>query len=171
MDTDTADEVRKNFADHLRDQGVDSHGAVMIVGNGFHEVRDQSDNGITAVFRGYQEAGILLLFTEESALSIDDLRATAWNTYHAGFRYLHEKSGQGLRPADPAPMSRLGHPLRAAWSECAQRAGYVRATRYCHRSRSIYPYKTRGGRNPSLSVTHFMVPSDIAKRLGLGPAQ
>ncbi len=40
----------------------------MIVGNGFHEVRGQSDSGMVEIFRGYEDAGILLLFTEESAL-------------------------------------------------------------------------------------------------------
>ncbi len=151
----------------LQQEGVDPRGAVMLVGNGFHEVRDQSDDKMAQVFRGYHDAGILLLFTEENALSIDDLRATAWNTYHAGFKYVHEKSGQCLRPASPRPRPRLGPPLRAAWSECAKEAGYVRADEFCTRTRTIYPYPRRDGHNPSISVNHFFVPSDIASRLGL----
>ena len=159
----------------LSSRGVDPRGAVMLVGNGFHEVRGQTDEGMVEVFRGYHAAGILLLFTEENALSIDDLRATAYNTYHAGFRYVHDKSGQALRPAHPrARPPRLGHPLRAAWSECARRAGYVRADAYCTRTRTVYPYPPRGGHNPSISVNHFFVPAPIAASLGVvaevGPA-
>jgi hypothetical protein len=152
----------------LRERSIDPYGAVMLVGNGFHEVRGQTDNTMTEVFRGYHEAGVVLLFTEESALSIDDLRATAWNTYHAGFRYVHDKSGQALRPAEPNPdPPRLGHALRAAWSECARRAGYVRADAFCTRTRTIYPYTPKNGHNPSISVNHFFVPSAIAAALGL----
>lgn len=142
-------------------------GAVMMVGNGFHEVRDQTDESMVEVFKGYHDAGILLLFTEENALSVDDLRATAWNTYHAGFKYVHEKSGQCLRPADPRPPVKLGRPLRAPWSECAQRAGYIRLDDYCTRTRTIYPYTPRHGFNPSISVNHFFIPADLAKELGL----
>lgn len=147
--------------------GVDPKGAVMLVGNGFHEVRGQTDEGMVRVFRGYREAGIVLLFTEENALSIDDLRATAWNTYHAGFKYVHEKSGQGLRPADPRPPVRLGKPLRAAWSTCAQNAGYVRADRWCGRNRTIYPYPPPTGCNPAISVNHFFIPRELADELGV----
>ena len=63
--------------------------AVLMVGTGFHEVRGQSDDGMVAVFAEYARAGLLLMFTEESALSVDDLIETAWNTYHAGFKYVH----------------------------------------------------------------------------------
>ena len=147
--------------------GARAQGAVMMVGNGFHEIRDQSDERMTQVFARYHEAGIILLFTEENALSIDDLRATAWNTYHAGFKYVHEKSGQCLRPADPRPPVRLGRPLRAAWSECAQRAGYVRADAYCTRTRTVYPYTPRSGFNPSISVNHVFLPGPLAAKLGI----
>ena len=149
----------------LAGAGVDSHGAVMLVGNGFHEVRNQTDEGMIEVFRGYCEAGIILLFTEENALSIDDLRATAWNTYHAGFKYVHEKSGQGLRPADQRPQVRLGPPLRASWRRCATDAGYVRFDDYCTRTRTIYPYTRPGSRNPAISVNHFFVPGAIAAEI------
>jgi hypothetical protein len=151
----------------LRREQVDPWSAVMVVGNGFHEVRGQTDEMMREVFEGYHEAGIILLFTEENALSIDDLRATAWNTYHAGFKYVHEKSGQCLRPASPRPRPRLGPPLRAAWSECASAAGYVRADDYCSKTRTIYPHPRRDGHNPSISVNHFFVPAPIARRLGL----
>jgi hypothetical protein len=147
----------------LRENDVPARGAVMLVGNGFHEVREQTDKGMVDIFRRYHDAGILLLFTEENALSIEDLRATAWNTYHAGFKYVHEKSGQGLRPAHPRPPVRLGSPLRAAWSACAQEAGYLRADAYCSKTRTIYPYPPPDGFNPSISVNHFFVPSDLAR--------
>ncbi|HSF15261.1 MAG TPA: hypothetical protein VLK65_06885 [Vicinamibacteria bacterium] len=153
----------------LRRENIDPLGAVMLVGNGFHEVRNQTDDEMVGVFRGYHQAGIVLLFTEENALSIDDLRATAWNTYHAGFKYVHEKSGQGLRPAEPRPdPPRLGRPLIAPWSVCARKAGYVRADAYCTRTRTIYPYPPPSGHNPAISVSHFFVPSALARELALG---
>ena len=148
----------------LRTQGISTEGAVMVVGNGFHEVRRQTDKHLVDVFSRYEQAGILLLFTEESALATDDLLQTAWNTYHAGFRYVHERSGQGLRPASPVPPSRYSGGIRASWEECAQRGGYVRLEKYCGRSRRIYPYATVNGHNPSISVNHFFVPRRLADR-------
>ena len=150
-------------------EGADlaTEGGVMMVGNGFHEIRNQSDERMVDVFRAYEEAGLILLFTEENALSVDDLLETAWNTYHPGFRYVHERSGQGLRPAEtPAPSSH-SKPLPASWTECATRAGYVRATDYCSRSRTIYPYPRSNGYNPCISTGHFFVPGRIARALGL----
>ncbi len=139
----------------------------MVVGNGFHEVRAQSDEEMVEVFRGYRAAGIVLVFTEESALSVDDLLQTAWNTYHAGFKYLHEKSGQGLRPAFARPPQQHGPSLPLSWNECATRAGYVRVHGVCKRSRTIYPYPPKRGVNPAIRVNHFFVPGAIAKELGL----
>jgi hypothetical protein len=151
----------------LRDAGHDPEGAVMLVGNGFHEVRGASDERMVEVFRGYEQAGFVLLFTEETGLSVDDLLETAWNTYHAGFRYAHERSGQGLRPATPSPVPGLGPPLPLSWLECAVRAGYVRAERYCSRSRTIYPYPPANGHNPSVSANWFFVPARLARALGV----
>jgi hypothetical protein len=151
----------------IRAAGETTEGAVMIVGNGFHEVRGQTDARMTAVFEGYERAGIVLLFTEESALAIDDLVETAWNTYHAGFRYVHERSGQGLRGATPRPPLPLEGSRPASWTECAERAGYVRLERYCRRGRTVYPYPPPSGHNPAISVNHFFVPRRIAAQLGL----
>ena len=84
-------------------------------------------------------------------------------------KYVHDKSGQALRPAEPSPQPpRLGRPMRAAWSDCARRAGYVRADAYSTRTRTVYPYAPKSGFNPSISVNHFFVPERIAARLGLG---
>jgi hypothetical protein len=147
--------------------GESTEGAVMIVGNGFHEVRGQTDARMIAVFEGYERAGIVLLFTEESALAIDDLVETAWNTYHAGFRYVHERSGQGLRGATARAPLPLEGARPASWTECAERAGYVRLERYCRRGRTVYPYPPPGGHNPAISVNHFFAPRRIAVTLGL----
>ena len=156
------------LVDAIRAAGATTDGALMIVGNGFHEVRGQSDDRMIEVFKGYCDAGILLLFTEESALRVDDLLATAWNTYHAGFRYVHAKSGQGLRPAEPAPPSRFGHQLQKSWRECAEAAGYVRVEGFSSRSRTIYPLAPQAtAYNPSISSNHFCVPGPIARRLAL----
>ena len=149
----------------IREAGCTVHGSVMVVGNGFHEVREQTDAKLEAVFSAYEQAGVILLFTEESALLTADLLETAWNTYHAGFRYVHERSGQGLRPARPEPPSIFGEPRRASWTECAERAGYVRADRYCSKGRTIYPFTPIHGHNPAISVNHFFVPGGIAEGL------
>lgn len=153
------------LVDKLKEHGLDPRGAVMIVGNGFHEVRGQTDERMIEVFRGYCEAGVVLLFTEESALRVDDLLSTAWNTYHAGFKYVHEKSGQGLRPAEPTEPSRFGRPLQKSWRECAERAGYVRLDKYSSRSRTVHPLAPRPRTNPSISANHFCVPADLATGL------
>ncbi len=155
------------LVDAIADAGADPAGAVMIVGNGFHEVREQTDARMIEVFRGYADAGVVMLFTEESALRLDDLLATAWNTYHAGFRYVHEKSGQGLRPAEPAPPSRLGHHMQKSWRECAEAGGYVRVEKYSSKSRTVYPLSSSGTYNPAISANHFCVPRALAIKLGL----
>ncbi len=155
------------LADALEQAGVSKEASVMMVGNGFHEVRKQDFESMTAVFRGYQEMGMVLLFTEENALSMEDLRNTAWNTYHAGFKFVHDLSGQVLRPGVARSPYRSGHLMRAAWEECAQAAGYVRADTYCSRTRTIYPYPTKDGHNPAVSRNHFFVPQQLAKKLGL----
>ncbi len=152
----------------LRAAGLTSEQAVMLVGNGFHEARVHDDDAMTAVFAGYAAAGLVLLFTEETGLAVDDLLDTAWNTYHAGFKYVHERSGQGLRPATPRPSSGLEPSLPASWAECAERGGYVRLEAYCVRSRTVYPYPTPTGHNPAISVTHFLVPRMLADELGIG---
>mgnify|MGYP006865041711 CR=1 FL=1 len=155
------------LADALQEAEVTGKPSVMMVGNGFHEVRDQDLESMTKVLRGYERLGMVLLFTEENALSVEDLRNTAWNTYHAGFKYVHELSGQILRPGVTRSPYRSGHLMRASWEECAVAAGYVRADQYCSRTRTIYPYPTRDGHNPAVSRNHFFVPRELADRLGL----
>lgn len=154
----------------LRASGLEADGAVMVVGNGFHEVREQTDHRMTAVLAGYASAGIVLLFTEETGLAVEDLLSTAWNTYHAGFKYVHERSGQGLRPAERRASSSFDPVLPASWAECAERAGYVRLEPYSPRGRTAYPYTPASGQNPAISVTHFCVPAALAKRLALTAA-
>lgn len=141
----------------LREHGIDPEGAVMMVGNGFHEVRDAHDEGIIAVFKAYADAGIVLLFTEETALSIADQQATAWNTYHPAFRYVHEKSGQGLRPSINRPTA-PDDPLPLSWTAAARAAGYRRLDQYCTLGRTIYPCRPPDGHNPSTYVNYFFVP-------------
>ena len=133
----------------------------MVVGNGFHEVRNASDTELIDIFAAYQQAGIVLIFTEESALNTADLLETAWNTYHAGFRYVHRRSGQGLRPAKPVLPSPLGESPMVSWTEIAERAGYVRLEKYCSSGRTIYPYPPLNGHNPAISVNHFFVPKRL----------
>lgn len=132
--------------------------AVMVVGNGFHEVRNQNNESMIDVFKGYKEAGIILLFTEESGLTNEDLLSTGWNTYHAGFRYVHELSGQGLRPAIDTEE---GPQARFSWRKCAQLAGYQVLEDFTTRTRKVYPHPQKDGYNPSISVNYFCVPEEF----------
>lgn len=143
--------------DAMTAAGISSQGAVMIVGNGFHEVRCTTDAGLTAVFASYCAAGIVLLFTEETALSISDQRATGWNTYQPAFRYVHEKSGQGLRPAISRPVD-PSDPMPTSWSALAQAGGYRMLEEYCSPGRTIYPSPPASGHNPSTTMNYFFVP-------------
>ncbi|MCI0603883.1 hypothetical protein L0156_12830 [bacterium] len=148
----------------VRDKGFSTVDAVMFVGNGFHEIRGQTNAKIIDVFRKYCEAGFLLIFTEESALGDHDLLSTGWNTYHAGFRYVHELSGQGLRPA--AGADREG---RYSWKICASLGGYAVLPKYSAHTRTIYPFPRKGGYNPPISMTYFCVPESLARKLGFYP--
>ena len=137
----------------------------MFVGNGFHEIRGQTNEKIIDVFRHYCDAGIVVVFTEESALSDRDLLSTGWNTYHAGFRYVHELSGQGLRPV--YGTDKYG---RHSWRICASLGGYAVLTKYSAHTRTIYPFPRKGGYNPPISMTYFCVPGNIARRMGFFPS-
>jgi hypothetical protein len=149
--------------DGVKKAGFTVANAVMMVGNGFHEVRQQTNDAMIQVFREYCTAGIVLIFTEESGLSDADLLATGWNTYHAGFRYVHELSGQGLRPAvdrGDAPDGRF------SWGKCATIGGYRVLKRFTSRTRKIFPHPKADGYNPAISVNYFCVPSALVKELG-----
>lgn len=151
--------------DGVRKAGFLTEGAVMFVGNGFHEIRGQTNEKIIDVFRGYCDAGLLVVFTEESALSDHDLLSTGWNTYHAGFRYVHELSGQGLRPV--YGTDKYG---RHSWRICASLGGYALLNKYCTHTRTIYPFPRKGGYNPPISMTYFCVPNPTARAMGFFPA-
>jgi len=147
----------------LEKNGLAGQPTVMMVGNGFHEIREQTNEKMIAVFRAYREAGFVLIFTEESALHDEALISTAWNTYHAGFRYVHAISGQGLRPA----LETNDCADRWSWRRCAREAGYLILDEFSYRSRTIYPHKRPKHKNPSISVTYFCVPETLARKLGV----
>ena len=147
----------------LEENELNGKPSVMMVGNGFHEIRQQTNERMVEVFQKYQEAGLVLIFTEESALNDEDLLYTAWNTYHAGFRYVHQISGQGLRPA----IDRGHKSILWSWRKCIRRSGYHLLEDYSYRSRSIYPFKSSREENPSISVTYFCVPEIVFRSLGL----
>ena len=150
--------------DHLTSQGLENDNTVLMVGNGFHEIRNQTNEKMIEVFSAYQEAGYLLIFTEESALSDEALLQTAWNTYHAGFRYVHELSGQGLRPARGSGV----RSERWSWRRCASLGGYLVLEEYSFGTRTIYPYNRPQNLNPSISETFFCVPYKLGLKLGVG---
>jgi len=145
----------------LSELQIDANGSVMLVGNGFHEVRNQNNNSMIEVFRKYGDAGIVIIFTEESGLSDDDLLATGWNTYHAGFRYVHELSGQGLRPASDTD----DRSERYSWKRCATLGGYQVLEDYTTRTRRIYPHPRENNYNPAISMNYFCVPEKWAAKL------
>ncbi len=131
---------------------------VMIVGNGFHEVRNQTDDRMIKVFEAYRETGLVVVFVEESGLTVEQLRRSAWNSYHAGFRWVHQTSGQGLRPPWPTGEARS----KLSWSECAERAGYEVIAKYTKGTRSLLPLDLPRDENPQISVTYFCVPKATA---------
>ncbi|PWT88959.1 MAG: hypothetical protein C5B54_09760, partial [Acidobacteria bacterium] len=90
---------------------------------------------------------------------------TAWNTYHAGFRYVHELSGQGLRPAYGTDRSG-----KHSWKICASLGGYAVLQKYCAHTRTIYPFPKQGGYNPPISMTYFCVPASLARSLSYFPS-
>ena len=145
--------------DAVRGAGFKTEDAVMVVGNGFHEVRRQTDEGMVEVMAKYRRAGILVIFTEETALEDEELLESAWNTYHAGFRYFHELSGQGLRRFK-RPAARGSRIL--SWTQLATKAGYNVLPEYTSRGRSIYPTPLADA-NPPISATYFCVPDPNAK--------
>lgn len=149
--------------EYLQEKGLDNKPTVLMVGNGFHEIRQQTNEKMIEVFRQYQEAGYVLIFTEESALNDEALIHTAWNTYHAGFRYVHELSGQGLRPARGTGQ----RSERWSWRRCASLGGYLVLDEYSHRTRTIYPYPRPQNKNPSISETLFCIPLQLALELGI----
>jgi hypothetical protein len=154
--------IPDRLIDAIRAGGFQPEGAVMLVGNGFHEVRNQTNEKMIRVFSEYCQAEILVLFTEESALSDEDLLATGWNTYHAGFRYVHDISGQGLRPALDDESSK-----KYSWKKCAELGGYQVLQEFTTRTRTIYPNPRTDGHNPSISVNYFCVPKKICRILGI----
>ncbi|MBL9164755.1 MAG: hypothetical protein JNL18_18655 [Planctomycetaceae bacterium] len=147
--------------DALRVAGIRTSAGVMMVGNGFHEIRAQTDEGIAAVLGEYCRAGLVLILTEESLLDDDSLRATAWNSYHGGFRYLHTVSGQWLRPYGHRDEA-LG---RDCWGACLSRAGYLISEEFSVKSRPIFPCDDSPVSNPPISVTYFCVPEELARSL------
>jgi hypothetical protein len=150
--------------DALRQSGYADEQGVMFVGNGFHEIRAQTNARIIEVFQKYCEARLLIIFTEESALGDHDLLSTGWNTYHAGFRYVHELSGQGLRPAAGVDVEG-----RYSWKICASLGGYAVLQKYSAHTRTIYPFPRKRGYNPPISMTYFCVPEKLARGLGFYP--
>ena len=139
--------------DAIEKAGFSTQGSVMIVGNGFHEVRGQTDAMMAEVFRGYREAGILLIFSEETFLTDAQVLNSAWNTYHAGFRYLHDLSGQGLRTFSQKGVA----PRELSWKACAEAGGYKVFLEYTSRGRSILPAEP-SDENPAITVNYFCVP-------------
>ena len=148
IEADIADPGRLVGA--LRALNLDPDGAVMLVGNGFHEVRDRSDARMIEVFRGYAQAGFVLLFTEESALSVDDLReavAVAARSRelgrarqcHAGGRRVARRTDPGSEGAAEKGRDGIRHGLRSPRDSTAPRgrsAGLRRDQRLRNASRS-----------------------------------
>lgn len=140
----------------LRAKGIPTRGAVMMVSAGFHEIRGKSDAAMVEIFRQYQEAGIILIFIESSDLPGDLLSASAWESYYAGFRWVHDTSGQVLRPPWPVPGQR-----RTSWEELLQRAGYRVDPRYSHGTRTLFPTPVPERDNPPLEHTFFALPENF----------
>ena len=130
-------------------------GAFMIVGNGFHEIRDKTDAETVEIFKGYRRAKINLIVIEESRLSDRMIRESAFHTYQAAFVLEHDSSGQVLR----APF-RYDEPMqRLSLSELLTLAEYEILEQYGHSSRPVFPcFDLAPHQNPPISKTFFCVP-------------
>ena len=145
--------------DALAENGIDPAGAVMMVGNGFHEVRDADDAAHRLRLQGLRRCGTGSDLTEETALSIADQRATAWTpTTRPSIRAREVRSG--LRPSINRPTD-PDDPLPMSWTAAAEAAGYVRLEPYCTPGRTIYPCPPPGGHNPSTYMNYFLVPRTL----------
>ncbi|MDO8519120.1 MAG: hypothetical protein Q7T11_03025, partial [Deltaproteobacteria bacterium] len=96
-----------------------ARGTVVAVGAGFHEVRNKTDEQMIEIFEKYRKAGIVLAFVETTDFTTEQIRASGWQSYHAGFRWVHRTSGQILR----GPY-RMDGQERMSWTEIAEAAGY-----------------------------------------------
>lgn len=147
----------KPLIDYLATEGVldvPLGQKVMIVGNGFHEARGKTDEEMIALLREYREAGFLIVFTEESGLTRQQIRSAAWNTYHAGFRWTHQTSGQVLR--SPYPMNPPAE--RLSWVEVFERAGYTVPQKFRRGTRPVFPCRLPEEMNPPISATFLCLP-------------
>ncbi len=131
--------------DFVRYHEDDLSQAVMIVGNGFHEIRRMGDTKLIEVLRDYCKAGITVVFIEESRLTDDQIFHSAWETYNAGFRWYHDTSGQVLRSP-------------STWKQLFEQAGYRVLPEFSHGTRSIFPCPMDTEENPPISGTFFCVP-------------
>ncbi len=132
----------------------DLKGAVLFVGAGFHEIR-KSDDEIIEVIRKYHDLGIIIVSDETSDLTANQLRDTAFQTYHAGFQWVHETSGQILRPAwrYDKPMNRL------SWQEVFTQGGYTFLADYSKGTRPIAPISAPPQQsNPPHRMAYFFIP-------------
>ncbi|HEX5038017.1 MAG TPA: hypothetical protein VFX30_12730 [bacterium] len=140
--------------DFLRREEALGPGTVMLVGNGFHEARGKTDEDMIATLRRYRDAGMIVVFTEESGLTGPQIRDAGWNSYHAGFRWTHQVSGQGLRA--PWPMDPPGD--RLSWVEVFEKAGYRVPKQFRRGTRAVFPCPLPEERNPPISVTFLCLP-------------
>lgn len=143
----------EQFLDRLADLHINPLRSIMIVGNGFHEARGKTDKEMIEVFRTYRQAGINLVFTEETALHSKQILDSAWNTYHAGFRWVHEVSGQRLRPIANSDST---EPQRLSWMALLEKAGYKIRFDLSHGTRRIKPFPLNDlAANPHISYTYI----------------
>ncbi len=140
--------------DQMREDGIDPRGAVMIVGNGFHEAR-KDDEDFVKVIRTYALAGIIPVFIEESALTPKQHRTSAWNTYNSAFNWVHEVSGQRLRA--PWPYEPPHH--RLSWQEALEQGGYSIIHELSVNTRPMLPYAAPPTQNPPISRITIAVPT------------
>ncbi len=144
----------EEFIEHLRSQGYDPEKdrAVMIVGNGFHEVRGDDDARIITILETYRKMNISIVFSEESALSSEQILRAAWSTYHACFLWCHNTSGQRIR----APWPYADSMPRLSWKEVFEAAGYRIVS--MKGTRRTIPCDLPPEQNPNISVTFFCEP-------------
>ncbi len=146
----------RTLLNFLQENGMDPGKAVMIIGNGLHEARGMTNSKMVEMIRQYGRADITLVATEESLLTHEQMRETAWNTYQSAFWWVHETSGQLLR-APWAPEDQVQG--RDTWKRIFEEGDYrVSAT---VAKRRIFPCPMDLKKNTPISVTFLCVPHSL----------
>lgn len=127
---------------------------VIIVGNGFHEIREKDPRILIEIFSRFRKENVLLIFNEVSKFDSETILESLWNSWRSSFQYLHRISGQNLRPGKPTSRNLS----EVSWEEIIRQSGYNWLKNYSTFGRPIGPFATNKFSTDPGNVTYFCVP-------------